>query len=52
MAAPKPLVPYVETSPPRPGNPNQPTATLDENQPAASLAQALADARKQVDKAR
>jgi hypothetical protein len=45
------LVPESERSP-NPINPNQPAPTIIENPPATSLAQALANSKRQVDAAK
>jgi hypothetical protein len=44
--------PNVQPSAPRPSNPNQPPARIIDNPPAASVAQALANSKQQIDKAK
>jgi hypothetical protein len=41
--------PNIQPSEPRPGNPNQPEPRFIDNQPAPTLAQALANGKRQID---
>jgi hypothetical protein len=41
--------PNIQPSEPRPGNPNQPPVTIAPNEPADTLAKALANGKKQID---
>jgi hypothetical protein len=43
------LKPNIQKSEPRPGNPNQPPARIIDNQPADTLAKALANSKRAVD---
>jgi hypothetical protein len=44
--------PNIQKSEPRPGSPNQPAPRIIDNPPAASVAQALASGKRQIDKAK
>jgi hypothetical protein len=46
------LEPQIQKGPPAAGNPNQPPLRIIENLPAKTLAAALANGQKQVDKAK
>jgi hypothetical protein len=44
--------PNVQKSEPRPSNPNQPPLRILDNPPAASVAQALASGKRQIEAAK
>jgi hypothetical protein len=44
--------PNVQPSEPRPGNPNQPPARIIDNPPADTVAQALNNSKRAIDKAK